>query len=529
MHATFAFWGIAALLAAFIPIAHLYQRVLLPGTRYLIAMLGVCVAYPWVIALQPLTLFDAAAVYGLLGWIGPLYFLAAMGYLGFERRWVRNGLLLFAFALCTLAIGNTWHGLFAEFREGSGAAYVALENPGFGLLLMSALNFCLVVPAVVMMIMNHSRKEANSFHALSVSALPLAVGLAHALIYLDLPMLSLDLRSYAFPLTTTLGMALLSLALLRFRSGEGIRPVMRGQLLNLIPDAMVVVSSSGRVIDYNENFSKLLQRNSRETLGESLSSFIPQSAWQHGGRNGEQDRQQSQRQSRRSNEEIAHNVTLTLPDGKRHFDIRVRPLREGGGEQMILLRDVTRQNQDDVELRASQAQLRLANAELERLSTTDHLTGLRNRRYFLDQVEQQLVRSKRAKERFGVIAIDLDHFKKVNDSYGHGIGDEVLVHVTGLMQGQCRDVDTLARMGGEEFMVLPLDVDLQGLVTAAERFRNAIEASPLQASNGQRIAVTASIGAMLYKEGMSAADLLHQTDCMLYEAKGNGRNQVALA
>ena len=145
----------------------------------------------------------------------------------------------------------------------------------------------------------------------------------------------------------------------------------------------------------------------------------------------------------------------------------------------------------------------MRNAELERLSTTDHLTGLRNRRYFMEQIEAQLVRSDRDRERFGVIAIDLDHFKQVNDTYGHHVGDEVLVHVTQIMQAQCRDVDTLARMGGEEFMVLAVDVDLQGLVTAAERFRRAIESSPLLSVDGHRIAVTASVGAMLHQSGMA--------------------------
>ena len=307
MYAAYAYWGIAALVAAAIPVAHLYQRLRVPGTRYLLAMMMVCALYPWLIALQPLTQFDSGLAYGLLGLIGPLYLLTAIGYVQrTETTWHRYLLLLPALLLCAAALGNPWLGGFAGYPELGGASY-ANATPGFGLKLMSALNFCLMLPAVRLMYKSQARKGASGYHAVTASVLPITVGLAHALVYVDLPAITPPLRGHAFPATTTFGMALFALLLVRLR---GDMPVRRSQLLNLIPDAMVVVTAAGSVVDYNDNFAKLWRRRTRAMLGEPLSDFIPNSVWQTGAQGG------------------PRSVSLTLPDGKRIFDVRVKALHD---------------------------------------------------------------------------------------------------------------------------------------------------------------------------------------------------------
>jgi diguanylate cyclase (GGDEF)-like protein len=172
----------------------------------------------------------------------------------------------------------------------------------------------------------------------------------------------------------------------------------------------------------------------------------------------------------------------------------------------------------------------LLHEEARRLSITDGLTGLWNYRYFQMTVEKEVERAARFGRPLAVLMLDLDHFKAVNDSYGHQRGDEVLAELATRVRSQVRDVDTLARYGGEEFIAVLPETDGQGASLVAERIRDAVAAQPFGATGALPITLTVSIGVAVFpSHGDDAAGLVRSADAALYEAKRSGRNAWRLA
>jgi diguanylate cyclase (GGDEF)-like protein len=166
-------------------------------------------------------------------------------------------------------------------------------------------------------------------------------------------------------------------------------------------------------------------------------------------------------------------------------------------------------------------------ADLLALATTDFLTGLPNRREFMARLDDQQARLQRGVDSAAVLMLDLDHFKIINDDHGHAAGDVVLRHVAALMRGCQRKIDTLGRVGGEEFAVLLPGADMTAASLFAERLRHCVADTPLLLEDGSRLAVTVSIGIALMSEtdrGYDAA--LIRADQALYCAKRAGRNRV---
>jgi len=156
----------------------------------------------------------------------------------------------------------------------------------------------------------------------------------------------------------------------------------------------------------------------------------------------------------------------------------------------------------------------------------DHLTGIGNRRAFFDAAETELRRWHRLPRPMSLLLIDVDHFKKVNDTHGHPVGDAVLRHITRVMGETFRQIDVLARIGGEEFAVLLHAADLANAQDAAERCRAALEAQPAPTDAGP-VGCTVSIGIATMDEATPTVDaLLKRADEALYAAKHGGRNRV---
>lgn len=167
--------------------------------------------------------------------------------------------------------------------------------------------------------------------------------------------------------------------------------------------------------------------------------------------------------------------------------------------------------------------------EMRRLATTDGLTGLDNRRRFVQQLEETLKRARRYREAFAVVLVDVDHFKAVNDRHGHRAGDRVLQAVAGAMREWVRDTDAVARIGGDEFAALLLLMDAEQATPVVERLRCAVQAL-LVHEGGAVLALAISAGIAAYPaHGADAEALLSRADGALYEAKRLGRNRVSLA
>jgi diguanylate cyclase (GGDEF)-like protein len=163
--------------------------------------------------------------------------------------------------------------------------------------------------------------------------------------------------------------------------------------------------------------------------------------------------------------------------------------------------------------------------EIERMAVTDDLTGLYNRRYFNQELEREIVRSERTGKPFALLMADLDDFKRINDTYGHDAGDDVLRKVAQSMVAATRKSNLLARYGGEEFVSLLIESDAEGGLAAAERTRRAVEQIP-----GLPCRVTVSVGVAVFPQhARTMRELFRRADQALYAAKSTGRNQVRLA
>ncbi len=172
--------------------------------------------------------------------------------------------------------------------------------------------------------------------------------------------------------------------------------------------------------------------------------------------------------------------------------------------------------------------LQTQNIELERLANTDYLTDLFNRRYFFNTAEEKLSRAILCGAPLAFTLIDLDHFKLVNDTYGHLVGDRALVHVAQVIRAHCREYDVAARYGGEEFVILHPAISSQAAFRVAEDIRKAVERAPFVHA-GEEIGMTLSAGIVDTKccENCSRIDdVLGMADIALYQAKDAGRNTV---
>ncbi len=165
-------------------------------------------------------------------------------------------------------------------------------------------------------------------------------------------------------------------------------------------------------------------------------------------------------------------------------------------------------------------------AELFHQASTDALTGISNRRYFLARGEQELRRARRFGRPLCAMMLDIDHFKRVNDTHGHAAGDIVLQSMVQSAQGRLRGTDTIGRLGGEEFAVLMPETELSAATEVANRLRQSIAAQEISLGKSS-LSITVSIGvAALHPEDADIDALLHRADTALYQAKQGGRNRV---
>lgn len=172
-------------------------------------------------------------------------------------------------------------------------------------------------------------------------------------------------------------------------------------------------------------------------------------------------------------------------------------------------------------------------AELEEIATTDAVTRARSRSQLIPCLENEVNRARRQARPLTVALLDLDHFKRVNDRYGHAVGDALLAEFVDIVRGCVRSFDILIRRGGEEFSLLMPATDLQAAMVVAERIRGRLDQAPILVTvdDGEPIAIeqTVSIGLALWDGSETISTLDHRADQAMYQAKGAGRNQVCVS
>jgi diguanylate cyclase (GGDEF)-like protein len=177
---------------------------------------------------------------------------------------------------------------------------------------------------------------------------------------------------------------------------------------------------------------------------------------------------------------------------------------------------------------ASVVRLVLLVEESQRLAMMDGLTGLKNRRAFIGELEREIARSNRTASKTSVLLLDLDHFKSINDTHGHASGDAVLVAVGQTLQKESRAYDTVGRWGGEEFVVTLPSTEEKHALVVAERMRVAIEQIEIASPARVRIPLSASIGVAQLQPGESLSAVVDRADRAMYAAKVSGRNRVCI-
>jgi len=184
----------------------------------------------------------------------------------------------------------------------------------------------------------------------------------------------------------------------------------------------------------------------------------------------------------------------------------------------------------DIAIMANFASIVCDELELRMIAQVDQLTGALTRRGFIQHADREIARTRRSGRSATLVMFDLDHFKTINDTHGHAIGDQVLQKVAEVAGATLRPSDVLGRLGGEEFAVLLPETDSDEAVVAIERLRCMIAAQPIKLDNATTLHVTASFGAAsLDPDITSFASRLKQADTMLYAAKGAGRNCARIA
>ncbi len=231
----------------------------------------------------------------------------------------------------------------------------------------------------------------------------------------------------------------------------------------------------------------------------------------------------------RSRAEV-RDIPVILLTGREGSTQKVKGLERGASDYVIKPFDpdeLIARVKVQLKIKRLQDHLKEQNRKLEELSNTDALTSLANRRALMDALEKEFQRSTRTGQNLSLIMADIDHFKQINDTYGHQQGDVVLKVVAGVVRNQLRDYDIAARFGGEEFAVILPATDLSGALLVAERIREAVDGIKLGGSmNPLCLTISLGVSSRPGSEIVSVDTLIREADDALYRAKHAGRNRV---
>lgn len=299
-------------------------------------------------------------------------------------------------------------------------------------------------------------------------------------------------------------------------------------VLSSIPSAVFVAGSSMEILCFNEPMAEFSGSSSEKNQGDYCGAVLNCASVQNGQQCGEGEPCAGCNLRSALAWSIDHNEAVTnqmcsmeLQENgitrTKYLRFTIRPLLYQGKQVALVVMD------DVTELESGRKELQHLYSILEQKSYLDILTGLSNRRMMQSLMEKEEGRRKRSGGFYSVVVLDIDDFKKINDSHGHSAGDEVLVQLADILMAKLRLSDTPARFGGEEFVLLLPDTDLKGAMECAEIVRASLESAFVGSYVGK---VTASFGVASSYEAESIKDLMNMADMRLYEAKRSGKNRV---
>ncbi len=331
------------------------------------------------------------------------------------------------------------------------------------------------------------------------------------------PMPGLDLTPISFAITGVL----LAWGIFRLRLFD-LLPVARDVLIETMSDGVLVLDEQDRVVDINPAAQRLLHTSAPASLGQRAASVF--AAWPHWITRF--------RDARDIRTELAI-------DDDHHLELSISPVldrqRRPTG-RLIVMRDITARKQAEAEaqraselLRTQLLEINALQADLREQAVRDPLTGLFNRRYLAEMLDRELARAARESTSVGVVMLDIDHFKGLNDSRGHKAGDVMLQALGQLLRLQTRLGDIACRYGGEEFVIILPKTTAAVALRRAEQLRAAFEVTDISHAE-QILRATLSGGVAAFPaNGVTADAVLRAADAALYAAKAAGRNRVIVA
>ncbi|MFO7569173.1 MAG: diguanylate cyclase [Smithellaceae bacterium] len=409
---------------------------------------------------------------------------------------------------------DPWHGWFS-------GTYTTTGQLGIAFWLHTLYSYVLLMIGAVMLILNWLqmqpayRKQAF----LVLLGLPISTAANVVTVAYLMPQLRIDLS----PLGFLAAGAIFTYAQLRHRLFD-ILPVARHKVMDGMRDGVMVLDNDDRIIDMNPAAKAMLGTSLRAAQGMSAQTVIP--AWQEFLREG-------------AGNEDGSIELLMETDDNRHLDLTLtvmRDQRSQPGGKLMILRDVTHVKKIEDDLRLTNLRLTQKLGEIESLQAKlqeqairDPLTGLYNRRFLEETLSRELAQASRAHEPMSLAMLDLDHFKNINDTYGHDVGDLFLKALADMLEKQTRGGDVACRYGGEEFIVVMPGAPLEIAAARINEFRQAFGAVKINAG-GTSISATFSAGVAGFPlHGADEKTIITTADHALYAAKASGRNRVIVA
>jgi len=293
------------------------------------------------------------------------------------------------------------------------------------------------------------------------------------------------------------------IAVFRYEAFQ-ILPIAHDLIVQNINSGILVLNRTGHVVEVNPYARFLIGSESRYAIGKPLDVVL-----------GDWPRLNY---SPELKEQVEQEISLSTQEGTSFFLVQISPIRNHRSisiGHVLVFVDITDR--------------KFAEMELQRLARTDALTGVTNRRRFFEVAETHFARAQRYNHPLAIMMLDMDHFKQVNDRYGHLAGDLILQTVATECQSHLRGSDVFARYGGEEFICLLPEQDGAGAFETAEKIRKILEQAQTWYES-QPICVTASVGLAVLREevDLTLEELIDRADQALYSSKSNGRNKVSL-
>ncbi|MGI9329161.1 MAG: EAL domain-containing protein [Gammaproteobacteria bacterium] len=314
---------------------------------------------------------------------------------------------------------------------------------------------------------------------------------------------------------------------------SGVIPDRVRSAFDALAEGVLIVDEADRIILANKSFGAMIDRPAETLAGQSASKL----QWQAAKTGGRPEHYPWNDAIRDKKSKTGVPLMLDMPSGPmRHFMVNGAPILDGKGKPrgaLATFDDVTDLQQKNEELQSSLQSLEKSkeevakqNQELQFLATRDPLTGCLNRRALFERFDRMFEHAQQGGEGLSCVMVDIDHFKNINDRYGHAAGDKVIQYVAESLDEICRDSDLLCRYGGEEFCMVFPGIDIDKAVSIADRLRLSIHDgfdARFTSSNG----LTVSLGVAVFEPGIDTpAELINRADKALYSAKSTGRNRV---